>query len=210
MDASLLGPLFGFAAILSITPGPNNFMQMSSGALFGFKRTIPHIAGIQIGFATLMASCVFGLGVVIEQFPWLITIVKVIGAAWLIWLAMKFFKAAISVDKQTGTINEKSDSRPLKFHEAAFFQWANPKAIIMGLAASGMFIDIAQSTPLRALIICAVFMSVGIASSTTWTLAGHTLNRFMSSGRSAIILNMIMGILLIATAVMILRAKAQI
>ncbi len=209
MDVSLLGPLFGFAAVTSITPGPNNFMQMSSGALFGFRRTIPHIAGIQFGFATLMAACVFGLGVVVEQFPWLVTIVKIIGAVWLTWLALKFFKAAFITDKDINSIEPKSGARPLKFYEAAFFQWANPKALIMGLVAAGMFVEIADTPSMRALILCSMFMSVGIASSTTWTLAGHTLNRFMSSGRSAIILNAIMGLLLVATAVIIMLAKAQ-
>lgn len=209
MDGALLGSLLGFAAITSITPGPNNFMQMSSGALFGFRRTIPHIAGIQFGFATLMAACVFGLGVVVDQFPWLVTIVKVIGAAWLTWLSLKFFNAAFSKDTQMGNGEDKAKSRPLKFHEAAFFQWANPKALIMGLVASGAYIGIAQSASLRALILCSIFMTVGIASSTTWTLAGHTLNRFMSSGRSAIILNVIMGLLLVATAMIILMAKAH-
>ena len=210
MDGALLGSLFGFAAITSITPGPNNFMQMSSGALFGFKRTIPHIAGIQFGFATLMASCVFGLGVVVEQFPWLVTIVKSVGAVWLTWLALKFFKAAINMDKRSGVIDAKENSRPLKFYEAAFFQWANPKALIMGLVASGAYVGIAQSASARALILCSIFLAVGIVSSTTWTLAGHTMNRFMSSGWSAIVLNLIMGMLLIATAVIILLAKSSV
>lgn len=209
MDGAIFGSLLGFAAITSITPGPNNFMQMSSGALFGFRRTIPHIAGIQFGFATLIASCVFGLGVVVEQFPWLVTIVKVIGAVWLIWLALKFFKAALRPGESLNSSSTKSGARPLKFHEAAFFQWANPKALIMGLVAAGLYVEIAQSTVLRAFILCATFLCVGIVSSTTWTLAGHTLNRYMSSGRTAIALNAIMGLLLVATAIIILMAKAQ-
>ncbi|NNC38775.1 MAG: LysE family translocator [Acidimicrobiales bacterium] len=209
MDGAIFGSLLGFAAITSITPGPNNFMQMSSGALFGFRRTIPHIAGIQIGFASLMAACVFGLGAVVDQFPWLVTIVKVIGAVWLVWLALKFFKAALETSENLSLAEEDTSARPLKFYEAAFFQWANPKALIMGLVAAGLYVEIAQSTVLRALIICSTFMAVGIISSTTWTLAGHTLNRYMSSGRSAVFLNAIMGLLLVATAAIILIAKAQ-
>jgi len=209
MDGAIFSSLLSFAFITSITPGPNNFMQMSSGALFGFRRTIPHIAGIQFGFATLMASCVFGLGVVVEQFPWLVTIVKVIGAAWLVWLALKFFKAVFETSDAKENSKAETSARPLKFYEAAFFQWANPKALIMGLVAAGLYVEIADTTIVRAMIICATFMTVGIFSSTTWTLAGHTLNRYMSSGRSAVLLNAIMGILLVATAFIILTAKTN-
>lgn len=210
MDYALLGSLAIFAITACITPGPNNFMQMSSGALFGFRRTIPHIAGVQFGFAALMAASVFGLGLVVGQFPWLVTIVKVIGAAWLCWLALKFFKASFNVSDQDGNVETDSGSRPLKFYEAAFFQWANPKALIMAVVAAGAYVGIAESTAARALIMCSMFLAFGIFSSTTWTLAGHTLNRYMSSGRSAVILNFVMGLLLVATAVIILMAKAQI
>ena len=209
MDTTLLLSLAGFALTACITPGPNNFMQMSSGALFGFRRTLPHIAGVQFGFATLMAAAVFGLGAVVAQFEWLVTVVKIIGAAWLTWLALKFFKAAMNTSDQVSSIETNSGARPLKFIEAAFFQWANPKALIMSLVAAGAYVGISESTTIRALIMCSIFLGFGIVSSTTWTLAGHTLNRFMSSGKSAIILNVIMGLLLVATAVIILLAKAQ-
>ena len=209
MDYALLASLAGFAITACITPGPNNFMQMSSGALFGFRRTIPHIAGVQFGFATLMASCVFGLGLVVEQFPWLVTIVKIIGALWLIWLALKFFKAALTTNNHVEQKVEKTSARPLKFHEAAFFQWANPKALIMGLVAAGAYVGISDQAWIRALIMCSMFLFFGIISSTTWTLAGHTLNRYLSAGRSAIVLNLIMGLLLVATAVIIVMAKAS-
>ena len=209
MDTALLLSLAGFALTACITPGPNNFMQMSSGALFGFRRTIPHIAGVQFGFATLMAAAVFGLGAIVAQFEWLVTIVKIIGAAWLTWLALKFFNAAMNINSETKAVETKSGARPLTFIEAAFFQWANPKALIMSLVAAGAYVGIADSTSLRALIMCSMFLTFGIVSSTTWTLAGHTLNRYMSSGRSAIILNVIMGLLLVATALIILLAKVQ-
>ena len=122
MDYALLLSLAGFAITACITPGPNNFMQMSSGALFGFRRTIPHIAGVQFGFASLMAAAVFGLGAIIAQFEWLVTVVKIIGAAWLCWLALKFFRASMNIGDKVEAVDTKSGARPLKFIEAAFFQ----------------------------------------------------------------------------------------
>ena len=210
MDYTLLPPLAIFAVAACFTPGPNNFMLMSSGAIFGFRKTIPHIIGVQFGFMTLMAASVFGLGIVVGQLPWLVTIVKLIGAAWLLWLAWSFFKTAMQSVGSVKTDDAPTQARPFKFHEAAFFQWANPKALIMSLSAAGAYIALADTALVRALVICSVFIFFGSISSSLWTFAGNTLNKYMSGGRSAQILNGFMGLLLVATAIMIVLAKGNV
>ena len=67
MTFDLIPALAAFAFVSSITPGPNNLLLMSSGALFGWRRTVPHLAGIQLGFAVLMTAAVFGLGSLVEH-----------------------------------------------------------------------------------------------------------------------------------------------
>lgn len=209
MDTTLYLAFAAFAFTASITPGPNNFMLMSSGALFGFRRTLPHIFGVFIGFNILMLAAIFGLAAVITQLPWLLIVVKIAGATWLAWLGLKFFIAAF-VRETTGTSSENHNrSRPFHFYEAALFQWANPKALIMAVAAAGAYVGLSDSITVRALLICSTFMVAGVLSATTWTIAGSTLNRLMSSGRSARILNIIMGILLIGTALMIAAARTH-
>jgi threonine/homoserine/homoserine lactone efflux protein len=68
---------------------------MSSGALFGWQRSLPHLSGILLGFAILMSSAVYGLGSVVAQWPWLVTIVRVLGAAWLTWMSVRYFLAGL-------------------------------------------------------------------------------------------------------------------
>ena len=106
-------------------------------------------------------------------------------------------------------LEKPNRSRPFHFYEAALFQWANPKALIMSVAAAGAYVGLSDSITVRALLICSTFMVAGALSATTWTIAGSTLNRMMSSGRSAQVLNIIMGTLLIGTALMILLAKTH-
>ena len=73
MNFEVLSALIVFAFVSSITPGPNNLMLMNSGANFGFKKTIPHLLGVGIGF-TLMIALV-GLGGVPEQsFNWILDV----------------------------------------------------------------------------------------------------------------------------------------
>jgi len=96
MDVMLFLGLVGFAFATLITPGPNNLLLMSSGALFGWRATLPHIVGIQVGFASVLVGAIFGLGAVLQSFPELLTVVKIGGASWLLWMATRFFRLARS------------------------------------------------------------------------------------------------------------------
>ena len=65
-----------FAVVMFFTPGPNNIMLLSSGLTYGFRRTLPHIAGIAIGVAFMVGAVGIGLGDVFIACPVLQTILK--------------------------------------------------------------------------------------------------------------------------------------
>jgi len=204
MDATLLVSLTGFAFISAITPGPNNILLMSSGALFGWQRSLPHLGGILLGFAILMSSAVFGLGSVVAQWPWLVTIVRILGAAWLTWMSFRYILAGLR-GPEAGTESSPAPiSRPFRFHEGVLFQWVNPKALILVISAAGAYIALAESIVQRALIIVGVFFVAGAISCSIWMIAGDALNRLMSSGKSARYVNLGMGVLILLTALHIL------
>jgi len=204
VDKALFVSLIGFAFITSVTPGPNNLLLMSSGALFGWRRTVPHLVGIQIGFVILMSAAVFGLGSLVARWPWLITIVRVLGASWLAWMSLRFFKAAIRDAETESRMEAAPISRPFRLSEAVLFQWVNPKAIIAALSSAGAYIAIAEQAWLRAIIIAGVFCVTGMLACSIWTIAGDALNRYMSSGKSAKWVNTGMAMLILATAALIL------
>ncbi len=204
MDTALFVSLIGFVFITSITPGPNNLLLMSSGALFGLRRTVPHLAGIQLGFATLITASVFGLGALVARWPWLITTLRVLGATWLVWLSLRFFRAAIKDTSTESRMEAAPISRPFRFVEALLFQWINPKGIVAAISTAGAYIAIAESPWQRVLILSGVFFLVGTLACTTWAIAGNTLSRYLSTGRSATWMNAAMGVLILATAALIL------
>ena len=123
---SLLGPLALFALVSSITPGPNNVMLATSGLNFGFRRTIPHLLGVSIGFTLMVFLVGVGLGSVFQQVPALYTVLKYAGAAYLLYLAWKIANAG---EMKDGV----SRARPMTFLQAAAFQWVNPKAWVMAV-----------------------------------------------------------------------------
>ena len=124
--------LLAFAFVSSITPGPNNFMLLTSGANFGFRRTIPHMFGIAVGFGTLLLAVGFGLGALLEQFPTLHLVLKIAGGSYLLFLAWK-------IAGSRSLANDETVARPISLLQAAAFQWVNPKAWMMALSAMVLF-----------------------------------------------------------------------
>ena len=85
----LLFALALFCAVTLFTPGPNNLMLMSSGLNFGFRRGVPHLLGVTLGFTVMVLIVGLGLGAVFAQWPLLYTGLKYAGAAYLLYLAWR-------------------------------------------------------------------------------------------------------------------------
>ena len=118
-----------FAVSTSAMPGPNNAMVASSGATFGFARTVPHLAGVAAGFSVMIVAVALGAGDLMRAAPRLHDALRWIGAAYLILLALKIATAHPAVGEGARTRRK----RPLTFLQAALFQWLNPKAWIIAL-----------------------------------------------------------------------------
>jgi len=163
LDAFLALLLYAF--VTSITPGPNNFMLLASGVNFGIIRTIPHMLGISIGFLVLLLAVGFGLGAVLTAFPALHTGLKIAGGAYLLYLA---WKIAMS---RSLTGKGETNARPMRFIDAAAFQWVNPKAWVMAVGAVSTYAAVAPF-PVNVIVIaaagvivfaCNVFLNVNAA-----------------------------------------------
>ena len=131
MELAALVPL---AFVASITPGPNNLMLLASGMNHGARRSMPHLAGVSIGFTFLLFLVALGLGTIFERFAAVELALKITGSAYLLLLAWRIFT--------TDTVNAADgDAKPLTFLEAAAFQWVNPKAWVMGTTATSTLLD---------------------------------------------------------------------
>jgi len=175
-----------------MTPGPNNIMLLSSGLTFGYKNTIPHILGIIVGFPIMVILVGLGMGMLFEQFPFLLTLLKVIGIVYLFWMAYK-----IANNHSTYQVDENSESQPFTFLQAAFFQWVNPKAWIIVVTAISVFVTSNESSFLQVLIIAFIYMISGIISTNSWTLGGVFLKQFIKDEKGVKFFNISMSILLV-------------
>lgn len=192
MSQSLFYAFVVFAVVMFFTPGPNNIMLLSSGLTYGFRRTIPHIAGITIGFAFMVAAVGLGLGTVFLAYPILQTILKYAGAAYLVYLAAAI---AMSGPAKAGQDKERG---PMTFWGAAMFQWINAKGWVIVIGTITAYAAIAQF-PLNIAIQTVVSLLVGTVSTVVWALFGTALRPVLTSERLVRAFNILMALLLLAS-----------
>lgn len=206
IDSELLFSLAIFALVACITPGPNNLMVMASGAAFGFRRTLPHVVGIAIGFSSMIGAAVFGMGAVLDRFPWALDVVRYAGAAWMLWLAWQLLAPLMTPKTASEDSQVAAQSRPFRIHEAALFQWINPKAWTMAVATAGAYAGIVEDTVGRTLAMCAVFLVIGPPSNFTWVFGGQAIRRLLSPSGGGRAFSALMGALVAVSAALILFA----
>jgi threonine/homoserine/homoserine lactone efflux protein len=182
MSNSLLPAFILFAAVMFFTPGPNNIMVMSSGLTYGFRRTLPHIAGVTIGFAFMVGAVGLGFGTIFLKYA---------GAAYLVYLAIMI---AMSGPPKPG----EAGRGPMTFWAAAMFQWVNVKGWIAVIGTITAYAAIA-SFPLNIVLQVLIFFAMGVASITTWTLFGTALRPFLTSPAAVRVFNLVMAVLLLAS-----------
>ncbi|WP_170787112.1 LysE family translocator [Ruegeria lacuscaerulensis] len=188
MTYDLLFALMMFAFVSSITPGPNNLMLMASGANFGFRRTVPHMLGIGIGFTVMVLLVGAGLAQVFMRVPLLHSALKILSVAYLLWLAWKIAHAAPATRGET-------EGTPMTFGQAAAFQWVNPKAWTMALTATTVYTP--NHTMGAIITVALVFGAVNLPSVSTWTVLGQQMARLLTNARRLVVFNWTMAALLV-------------
>jgi threonine/homoserine/homoserine lactone efflux protein len=180
-----------FAFVISITPGPNNTMVLASGANFGLRPTIPHLLGIDLGFAVMIVAVGSGMGGLFTAFPALHSTLRYLGALYLLYLAWKIARSG-------GPDTQGSRKKPLSFLQAASFQWVNPKGWI---AATGAVATYTPSNGFFAnlLIVTAVFAMVMGPCITLWAAVGTALRGFLGNPAYLRGFNAAMALLLVAS-----------
>jgi threonine/homoserine/homoserine lactone efflux protein len=180
-----------FAVVMFFTPGPNNVMLLSSGLTYGFRRTLPHIAGITIGVAFMVAAVGLGLGTVFIAYPVLQRILKYAGAAYLIYLAAGIAMSGAAPSEQDNLRG------PMSFWGAAMFQWVNAKGWVMVIGTITAYAAIA-SFPWNIIIQTAISL-VGALSTVAWALFGSALRPVLTSPRTVRAFNLVMAALLLTS-----------
>jgi threonine/homoserine/homoserine lactone efflux protein len=151
--------LYALAAVgLSLTPGPNGLLALTHGALYGARRTIATILGGSLGFALVIALSMFGIGALLAASAELLTILKWLGGAYLVYLGIQVWRSpALAATRVEGTVTVKTGQL---YRAGLFSAVSNPKGILFFVAFLPQFIDPAGSLVLQFAIMAATFVVI--------------------------------------------------
>lgn len=195
----LLVPLLVYALVTSITPGPNNVMLLASGINYGFVRSIPHMLGISVGFGVMVVAVGLGLAQVFTAFPVVYTVLRFVGAAYLLWLAWRIATTA-------GPQAEATVRRPMSFLAAAAFQWVNPKAWVMAIGAITNYTPAGAGVALIVLL-AVLYAAVNGPSVAVWAAFGASLSTWLARPGRLRMFNVTMAALLALSLYPLLTAE---
>lgn len=197
MTVDILTALIAFSFVSSITPGPNNLMLLASGTNFGFRRTLPHMSGVTIGFTVMVTLVGVGLMQLFDRFPISYQVLKVVSVLYLIYLSWKIATAAAPDVGKSGD-QSSAAAKPFSFIQAALFQWVNPKAWAMSLTAITAYTPDTHPLP-SVLLVALIFGAVNLPSITAWVLLGTQIRRHLSDPLKLRIFNVVAALLLLSS-----------
>ena len=190
-----LVPLILFCCAAAFTPGPNNILGSYSGFNFGIRKSLPLILGVTFGYTSLLITLSAGLIIIFKNYPFLQSILKISGSLFLIYLAYK-----ISFKNKLET---KEIKNPVKFLNTFFFQYINPKGVIIAIICISTFVESGSNYLFHTMIVVIVSFIVSAASISSWCLLGKLLRRFATNKKFIQIFNYIMSFFLIVCVIII-------
>ena len=193
---SLLSALVTYYFIMFVTPGPNNAMLTASGMKFGFLKTLPHLIGIPSGHILQISLVSFGLGNLFLKFPQVQFYMKILCFFYLIYLSWTIIGSFSDIKKESG--------RPLKFYEAAAFQFINPKAWTIAITVVSAFFPAEENFILATIFLTLTAAIVCFPSICLWALFGNSLRIFIKNEKIKKNIEYILALLLIITGIFIL------
>ena len=185
--------LIGFVFFGLFSPGPNVILITTSGARFGFRRTIPHILGVALGVGVIAFVTGIGIGTLLAALPVLTLVLKAVACLWILWMAYNLWNA--------DPARRRERDRPFTFVEAVLFQWVNPKVWAVALSATAY---VAAYAPLaQGSTLAVTFSTINLGVCTFWAFAGTLLSYLLTNAFAWRVFMRIMAVCLAGFSVLL-------
>ncbi len=190
-----MDPLYPFVFAGLFSPGPNVILITASGARFGFRATLPHVAGVAFGVGITAGLTGLGIGALLAARPGLTLTLKIAAAAWILFMAWQLLNASRLKAK-------RPRERPFTFIEAVLFQWVNPKVWAVAMAAAagygaglGPWVDAQR--------LASAFSGLNLFVCLFWSFAGTLLALLLTTPAAWAVFRTVMATALAASALMV-------
>jgi threonine/homoserine/homoserine lactone efflux protein len=198
MSTPELFALLAFCTAMSFSPGPNTTLSAALAANHGMRRALRFCFAVPTGWTLLLLACGFGLGALVTGIPILNWAIKLGGAAYMLWLAVKLAAA--------GQLTQVDASRlDVTFVQGVALQFLNIKAWMLAMTLTAGWVLNAGGQPAsnpgqRLAIISVVMLMFAFTSNLTYALMGSLLRQWLSFCARLLWFNRALAFVLAATA----------
>jgi threonine/homoserine/homoserine lactone efflux protein len=193
--------LLVLATAMSFTPGPNTTLSTALAANHGLRHAMPFVCAVPVGWGVLLGICALGLGALVLALPLLGWAIKLVGVAYLLWLASKIARSRQLSLADTERLN-------VTFWQGTALQFVNIKAWMLALAIVSGWVAGRDDPAMRMAVVVPVMLAFAFASNLTYALAGSLLREWLAgpegSGRRLVVFNRAMAAVLVVTAIWML------
>ncbi|SRR6266567_4613467 len=168
-DHLLAWALVSFALI--IVPGPNVLFVISRSLMLGRTAGVGSAVGGQAGVFVQVTAVAFGIGALVERSVAVLSVIKFIGAAYVIYLGVQAIRHRRSLVAALDTASERK-TLPRILRDGFVVGVSNPKAIVFFVAVLPQFVDrSAGHVPAQMLLLGGVFMAIAVMCDSSWAMA---------------------------------------
>lgn len=196
---SVIVSMFVFLLVAAITPGPVNIIATSSGATYGFARTLPHVTGASTAYCLICLLAGMGLSGLLLAYPVFLMGLKYLGGGFLLYMAWRIARARPMSHQE----NDPA-ARPPRFLEGFLTQGLNPKAWLAALSGASLYVAAREPSETYLIIYVGLAFAICFFSIASWAGMGRMLQGMLTNARRSAIFNSVMGGLLTVTVIMML------
>ncbi len=198
MTSSEISALLVLATVSSFTPGPNTTLSTAMAANYGLKHAMRFVTAVPVGWGILFTLCATGLGGLVVAWPPLRWGIVLLGNAYLVWLASRWWISGSLQQADSSKLN-------VGFVQGVGLQFLNIKAWMLALAIVAGWIAGHEDATERTLILLPIMVAYGFFSNLTYAVAGSMLRHWLAHGNRLLMFNRCMALALLATVVWIIE-----
>ncbi|OJU91288.1 MAG: lysine transporter LysE [Burkholderiales bacterium 66-5] len=199
MDLHVWLAYFVASWAIALSPGSGAVLSMSHGLAYGVRQASATILGLQAGLAIILLAAGAGIGALLLASSVAFTVVKVLGAAYLLWLGFKQWNAPVlAAPDGASTAPQQALSARQRFTLGLFTNATNPKGIVFMVAVLPQFLSPDRPLWLQLLILLATTLSVDVVVMHGYAALASSLRRWLSSARTRRVQNRVIGGVLMA------------
>jgi threonine/homoserine/homoserine lactone efflux protein len=159
-----------------MTPGPNNLLSMNNARCYGFKSAFIAGLGRIAAFTIMIVLAASGLAVVLYASETLYLTIKIVGAAYLLWIAFNLWRSEVSLVSELENTRDRIGLAKQEFLLAA----GNPKAILIFTAFLPQFVDVSANVNEQFFALGATFLFLEMSAISIYAIFGMYLRQWFT------------------------------